>query len=124
MFGDKRHKEAYVFLSEMMFRKKFDSLIKMYGVRSKEQSLGFEKEIDQLREDIEKCAKHRNQYAHGSWLHASPIKGVSVKIKSKKDEVQKTYRKLDHKSMQSDLNLITAVRAHLGHFHKRFIKKR
>lgn len=121
LYGENNHEKIYVILSEMMFKKKAVTLFKLYNIENKKHTLGFEAEIKEIDQSVTKCGINRNEYAHGSWLHASPSKGVSVKVKSSNNGVESVYRKFDKELMQKHLNLISSTRAHLLHFHKRFM---
>jgi len=121
MYGDDNHEKIYVVLSEMMFRRKATTLLKLYSIENASHSFGYETEIRELDKAITACGINRNEYAHGSWLYASPSKGVSVRTKASKNGIEAVYRKFDKDLMQNHLNLITTTRAHLLHFHKRFV---
>jgi len=123
MYGDENQEKIYVVLSEMMFKKKAVTLFKLYNIENKRLELGFAEEIKQLDKIISECGQNRNEYAHGSWLHASPSKGVSVKVKASNAGIESVYRRFDENLMQEHLNRITSSRAHLKHFHNRFVQK-
>lgn len=124
LYGEENHEKIYVVLSEMMFRKKFTTLFKLYKIENNKRKMGFEVELKQLDKEVSDCGANRNEYAHGSWLYASPSKGVSVKVKTSSEGVSSVYRKFEKDLMQSHLNQITSTRAHLLHFHKRFMAKK
>ena len=105
----------------MMFKRKATTLFKLYNIENKAREFGYESEIKEIDKAVTACGTNRNEYAHGSWLYASPSKGVSVKTKASNNGVESVYRKFDKELMQSHLNLITSTRAHLLHFHKRFM---
>lgn len=121
MYGGDNHEKIYVVLSEMMFRKKAATLFKLYRMGNASCNFDYEPEIKELDKAITACATNRNEYAHGSWLYASPSKGVSVRTRVSNTGVETVYRKFDKEIMQKHLSLITTTRAHLLHFHKRFM---
>ena len=124
LYGEANHENIYVILLDMMFRKKATTLFKLYKIENSKIGMGFDEELKILDREVTDCGSNRNEYAHGSWLYASPSKGVSVKVKSSSKGVRTVYRKFDHSLMQRHLNQITATRAHLLHFHKRFMAKK
>ena len=124
LYGENNHEKIYVVLADMMFRKKATTLFKLYRIESNKLGLDFEKELKLLDKKVGECGANRNEYAHGSWLYASPSKGVSVKVKANFEGVNTVYRKFDKDVMQVHLNQITSTRAHLLHFHNRFMAKK
>jgi hypothetical protein len=121
MYGANNHEKIFVVLSEMMFKKKATTLFKLYNIENTASKLDYESEIKEIDRAVTTCGTNRNEYAHGSWLFASPSKGVSVKTKASNSGVESVYCKFDRELMQKHLNLITSTRAHLLHFHKRFM---
>tara|TARA_R110002050_G_scaffold42791_1_gene102876 strand:- start:53 stop:598 length:546 start_codon:yes stop_codon:yes gene_type:complete len=121
MYGDDNHEKIYITISEMMFKRKATTLLKLYSIENASNRFGHESEIRELDREITACGTNRNEYAHGSWLYASPSKGVSVKTKVRKNGIETVYRKFDKDIMKKHLNLITETRYHLLHFHSRFM---
>jgi uncharacterized protein (DUF1330 family) len=95
-----------------MYSDKAKELIKLYkGLVSHDHELIVS--LNELNKLLISSSSSRNDFAHASWLYASPSQGVACS----KDK--STYRKFELSDIQKSHNTVTTARGHLIHFHNR-----
>ncbi len=119
LFSADEAEKIYVFIGEMMFKKKALKLLQLYYIECRRRQLDFQDILRDLDNKLQNAAKQRNRVTHGSWLHSNPSKGTPISLKSNNKGLSKTYEQFDVDKLQNILNNITTVRAHLSHFHDR-----
>lgn len=95
-----------------MYSGKAKDLIKLYKAlvsRDKELIVS----LNELDELLISSSSSRNNFAHASWLYASPSQGVAC---SKDKSI---YRKFELSDIQKSHNMVTTARGYLVHFHNR-----
>ena len=111
----------YVFLAEMGYSQKANTLINLYGQfieLFKKESLS--SELNELEQKLKESATRRNYYAHANWAEISKSNYVLVKIKAKKKGVFHTYRRFDKEKMQEDLKFIESTHEALEIFEEKY----
>ncbi|MFT6908488.1 MAG: hypothetical protein ACJAS1_005190 [Oleiphilaceae bacterium] len=95
-----------------MYSDKAKELIKLYKVlvsRDKELIVS----LNELNELLISSSSSRNNFAHASWLYASPSQCVAC------SQDKSIYRKFELSDIQQSHNTVTTARGHLIHFHNR-----
>jgi hypothetical protein len=95
-----------------IYSDKAKKLIKLYKVLINQDTELIEA-LKVLNNLLINSSSSRNNFAHASWLYASPSRGVAC---SKDKSV---YRKIELSDIQKSHNTVTAARAHLIHFNNR-----
>lgn len=124
--GDGHDEQHYIFLSEMTYNAKVNTLIKLYafyinGVFEEAKKRETIKHLDNLECLLKKSGKIRNRYAHADWESISKKHFVKVRTKAKKSGVFHIYRKFNITDMKKDVELIEKAQQSLENFDETYI---
>jgi hypothetical protein len=106
-----------VFLSGMMFAGKAQALIDLYGQMISSAAVQkTDKELKELQELLNECARRRNEYVHADWIGVREGSFVRVKSTSKRTGITHRYRVFEDSKLQADVDFICEARFILNKF--------